>query len=129
MKAPGIGQVFYIERKVTNTSIERTLGITSLTPDQASAEALLSYRRGHWSIETVHHVLDHRNNWNEDRCRIRKGFGPENMSALRRLAVSIIQRMGKPVAPTLRKLRDNARMMLDYLMLTANTQRRTVCRE
>lgn len=134
---PGVEQVFRIERevhyyrqgKVIETSMESTIGITSLTPDQASAETLLSHKRGHWSIETVHHILDHRNNWNEDHCRIRTGFGPENMSALRRLAISVIQRMGKPVAPTLRKLRCNARMVLDYLMLTANTQRRTVCRE
>lgn len=134
---PGIRQAFCIERevqhyrkgRVAGSGTETAIGITSLGREQAGAREILSYSRGHWAIEAVHHILDHRNGWNEDHCRIRKGFGPENMSALRRLAIAVIRHVGRPVAPTLRRLRGNARMVLDTLMLTGNTRGRTVCRE
>ena len=129
---PEIAQVFYVRRsvnhykkgKVTNQTLEVSVGITSLPINKADAKTLLSYNRGHWSIETVHRILDEANNWNEDKCRATKGYGPENMTALRRLAIAIIRRHQQFVAPTLRKLRSNSRMLLDYLGLTANTRRR-----
>ena len=130
-KFPGIAQVFRVRREVDHykegevkkKTVEISVGITSLSAHQADAKTLLQYNRGHWSIEVIHRILDHDNNWNEDKCRIRKGFGPENMTSLRRLAIAIIRRHGKGVAPTLRKLRANARMLLDYLVLTGNTRR------
>lgn len=129
---PGIAQVFCIRRRVkryrkkrlTAESGEISVGITSLSAEQADAEALLGYVRGHWTIEAVHRILDEANNWNEDRCRIRTGYGAENMTALRRLAIAIIRRHQRAVAPTLRKLRSDSRTLLDYLGLTANTRRR-----
>ncbi len=125
---PQIAQIFCVKRtvqhyrneQVIKETEELSVGITSLSAEQADAETLLRYLRGHWSIETVHRILDEPNNWNEDRCRIRTGYGAENISALRRLAIAIIRRHGKAVAPTLRKLRSNSRMLLDYLGLTAN---------
>ncbi len=53
---PGIAQGIqyrYIHKK-TNTAEEKTkvsYGITSLTPQEASAQRLLELRRGHWAIE------------------------------------------------------------------------------
>lgn len=126
---PGVRQAFCIEREVRHYRRDRVagsgtaIGITSLGREQADAQALLSCIRGHWTIEAVHHILDHRNGRNEDHCRIRKGFGPENMSPLRRLAIAVIRHMGRPVAPTLRRLRGNAGMV------PGNTRGRTVCRE
>ena len=103
---PGIAQVFrirrtvkhYHKRKKYKQSVDECVGITPLSADQADAQTLLGYNRGHW---------------------------PENVSALRRFAITVIRRYRKQVAPTLRKLRGNARMLLDYLLLTKNTRRRS----
>ena len=59
---PGIEQVIqyrYI-RENPNTAEETTkvnYGITSLTPEEATAERLLELRRGHWSIENKSHWM------------------------------------------------------------------------
>lgn len=46
--------------------------------------------RGHWSIENqLHWHLDV--TFREDKCRVRKGFAPENLSSLRKLALQIIK--------------------------------------
>jgi len=46
--------------------------------------------RGHWGIEnSLHWVLDIA--FREDESRLRKGYGPENLALLRRLAVSLLQ--------------------------------------
>jgi hypothetical protein len=66
---PHVGQVFLIEResikkKTGVPSREIALGITSRTPQQASPKRVLAVNRGHWSIESVHYIID----WNY-RCK------------------------------------------------------------
>ena len=56
--------------------IETAFGVTSLTPETATPERLLTLNRGHWTIEAAHHILDW--SFDEDRSRIRTGHGPEN---------------------------------------------------
>jgi len=56
-------------------SREIALGITSRTPQEASPQRVLAVNRGHWSIESVHYIIDW--NYDEDRSQIRTGFGPE----------------------------------------------------
>ena len=121
---PHVGQAFLVQRAVTVKStgkrtVELAYGITSHTPDSANAERLLAMNRGHWSAEAVHHILD--TAWDEDRCRIRTGYGPENTTRLRRFAIGIIRARSKCVAPTVRKLNRNPRLVFDYLKMTANT--------
>ncbi len=131
---PGVAQVFRVRRAVQhykNGRVDReteeiSVGITSLSTQQADAQTLLGFNRGHWAIEAVHRILDEANNWNKDKCRIRTGFGAENMITLRRLAIAIIRRHGKGVAPT---LRSNSRLLLDYLCLTENARCRRVCQQ
>jgi len=48
---------------------------------------VLAVNRGHWSIESVHYIIDW--NYDEDRSQIRTGFGPENITRLRRFAVGL----------------------------------------
>ena len=106
--------------KSTGTrTVELAYGITSHAPDTAAAERLLALNRGHWTAEAVHHILD--TAWDEDRCRIRTGYGPENTTRLRRFAIGIIRAHSKCVAPTVRKLNRNPRLVFDYLKMTANT--------
>lgn len=55
-----------------------------------SAEEFAGAVRGHWGIEnSLHWVLDVV--FREDECRVRKGYGAENMSSLRRLALNLLR--------------------------------------
>ncbi|MCK7501478.1 MAG: ISAs1 family transposase [Comamonadaceae bacterium] len=86
---PHVGQVFLIERetlvkKTGELRCETALGITSRSTQEASPQQVLAINRAHWSIESVHHIIDW--NYDEDRSRIRTGFGPENITRLRRFA-------------------------------------------
>jgi len=97
-------------------------GITSKIPVRATAKEVLKDNREHWSIEnSCHYIIDW--NYDEDRSRIRKGHGPENMTRLRRFSVGLIKSKGvKNVAQKMRKLTRNTRMVLDYLKMTGNSQ-------
>jgi predicted transposase YbfD/YdcC len=54
------------------------------------AKEYARYIRGHWGVEnSLHWVLDMV--FEEDRSRVRKDHGPENVALLRRLAVSILR--------------------------------------
>ena len=125
---PGVGQRFMIRRtrhhKATGkTRIETAYGVTSHTPATANAQRLLTLNRGHWCIEhSAHHCLDW--SFDEDRCRIRTGYGPENTTRLRRFAIELISARALPVAETLRRLNRNVRRVLDFLKMTANTHPR-----
>ena len=88
---PGIatlGQV-YRERIVDGKSQEEL--VTFITSLQPRVRDLSKRVRKHWGIEnSQHYVLDV--TFGEDSSRIRKGNGPEISSAIRRLALSILQR-------------------------------------
>ena len=91
---PGVGQVFAIRRETREVKsgkrrCETAYGVTSLTPEAASPERLLTLNRGHWTIEATHHILDW--SFDEDRSRIRTGHGPQNMTRLRRFAIGLIK--------------------------------------
>ncbi len=124
---PHVGQVFLIERdsikkKTGEHTREIALGITSRTPHQASPQRVLAVNRGHWSIESVHHIIDW--NYDEDRSRIRTGFGPENITRLRRFAVGILKSFQKPaqsIAELMRILGFRTRLVFDYLRMTKNS--------
>ena len=124
---PHVGQVFLIEResltkKTGKRSREIALGITSRTPQQASPQRVLAVNRGHWAIESVHYVIDW--NYDEDRCRIRTGFGAENITRHRRFAVGVLKSFQKPahtLAEMMRTLCFRTRLVFDYLRMTNNS--------
>ena len=124
---PHVGQVFLIEResiekKTGKLRRETALGVTSRTPHEASPQRILAINRGHWSIESVHYIIDW--NYDEDRSHIRTGFGPENITRLRRFAVGILksfQKQAQSVAEMMRKLSFSARLVFDYLRMTKNS--------
>ncbi len=69
-------------------SIETRYFLTSM-PCEASrfAQAV----RGHWGVEnSLHWVLDV--SFSEDACRIRKGYGPQNLAVLRHMALNLLGR-------------------------------------
>ena len=111
-----------IEKKTGEHRREIALGITSRTPQQASPQRLLAVNRGHWAIESVHYIIDW--NYDEDRSRIRTGFGPENITRLRRFAVGILKSFQKPaqsIAEMMRTLCFRTRLVFDYLRMTKNS--------
>jgi predicted transposase YbfD/YdcC len=121
---PHVAQAFVIEReaidkKTGKRSHDIAYGITSRPPQQANAQRLLELNRGHWAIESSHYLLDW--NFDEDRCRIRTGHGPENVNRLRRFAIGILKsKRVACVAQTMRKLNWNVRAVFDYLCMSRN---------
>jgi len=123
---PHVGQAFLIEResiekKTGKLSHEIALGITSQTPNEASAQQVLAINRGHWTIESTHHIIDW--NYDEDRSRIRTGHGPENITRLRRFAIGILKsfQTTESIAQMMRKLCFCTRRVFDYLRMTKNS--------
>ena len=124
---PHVGQTFCIEResirkKTGKRSIEMALGITSRSPQDASPQRILEVNRGHWAIESVHYLIDW--NFDEDRSRASSGFGPENLTRLRRFAIGILKSFQKPtqsIAEMMRSLCFRTRRVFDYLRMTKNS--------
>lgn len=123
---PFVGQVFAIQRhtiikKTGQETQEIVYGLTSHSSVSASAKQVLAFNRAHWGVESHHYVLDW--NWNEDRCTIRTGHGPENITRLRRFTTGLIKTISKDsVASTIRMLARNVRRVFDYLRMTKNSQ-------
>jgi predicted transposase YbfD/YdcC len=123
---PHVGQAFVVERhrtdkKTGNYTCEVAYGVTSQSPQEADAKKVLAINRGHWSIEnSCHYIIDW--NYDEDRGRISKGYGPENITRLRRFAVGIIKSKGVSSVPQkMRQLLRNVRLVFDYLRMTKNS--------
>jgi predicted transposase YbfD/YdcC len=122
---PHVGQVFVIERHRTNKksgqhSLDIAYGLTSRPPQQASAQRVLQTNRGHWGIESCHQIIDW--SYDEDRSRIRTGYGPENITRLRRFAIGVLKSKGRGgVAEKMRRLTWNVRLVFDYLRMSENS--------
>ena len=123
---PHVGQAFLVERHCTDkktgaTSREIAYGLTSRTPEQANPQRVLQVNRGHWTIEnSCHYILDW--NYDEDRSRIRTGYGPENITRLRRFAIGVIKSQGaRSVAQKMRQLTRHVRLVFDYLRMSENS--------
>jgi len=125
---PHVAQVFLIEREVFHKksgrqSLEIAVGLTSQASAKANPQQVLRANRRHWTIENrCHYVIDW--NFDEDRSRIRTGFGPENVTRLRRFAVGVLTLFsdGKTsIAQKMAKLNRNTRLVFDYLRMTKNS--------
>ena len=125
LKFPYVGQAFAIERqriekKTGKVSTETVYGLTSHSPESADAAQVLLFNRAHWCVEAHHHILDW--NWDEDRCTLRTGHGPENITRLRRFATGLIKSNSRDsVSATIGQLARNVRRVFDYLRMTDNS--------
>ena len=83
-----IGMIHRTRRLADGTEQEeQSYFISSLEP---RVREIATHLRDHWGIENgLHHTLDV--TFGEDQSRIRKGNGPEIISAFRRLALSILK--------------------------------------
>lgn len=88
---PGLASLVLVEAERTRrgvTSCERRAYISSLA---VSAEEMGAKVRGHWHVENrLHWVLDV--SFGEDRARIGRKNGAENMSLMRKIAMNLLQR-------------------------------------
>jgi len=123
LEFPDVEQAFAIERHVTvkktgKTSIELVFGITSASTKIAKPQQVLKTNRGHWVIEnSTHYIIDLI--YDEDRSQIRTGYGPENISRLRRFAVGLLKSRGvENVSQKMRQMAYKSRMVFDYLRMT-----------
>lgn len=125
---PFVGQIFAIQRHTINKKTgketkEIAYGLTSHSSASADAEKILKFNREHWGVESHHYRLDW--NWNEDRCTISAGHGPENITCLRRFAIGLIKSINKKdsVSSIIQKLARNVRQVFDYLRMTKNSRK------
>jgi predicted transposase YbfD/YdcC len=98
LEFPYVGRVLCIDphTKIIPTGKTRhktVYGVTPLGQQKTDPIRLLELARRHWSNENrLHWVRDV--SFNEDRCRIRKGNGPQVMASLRNLAISLLRMAG-----------------------------------
>jgi predicted transposase YbfD/YdcC len=84
----GVGMVKRRREINGKTSTERALYIGSKSI--ANADTVANAERSHWGVENrLHWVLDV--TFREDNCRVRKGHAPQNLSALREFALSLLR--------------------------------------
>ena len=103
---PGLQQVCRVERLRTvrgRTEREYSYAITSLSPQAAAPGRLLALWRDHWRIENqLHWVRDV--TFDEDRCQVRTGSGPQVLATLRNTVIGALRRAGhRNIAAALRR--------------------------
>jgi predicted transposase YbfD/YdcC len=95
---PGVQQVFQRlcqrqDKRTGQVSTAREYGLTSLSRAQAGPAQLAALRQGHWTIENrSHYVRDE--TLGEDRCRVRRGSGPQGLAALRNGVLALLREAG-----------------------------------
>jgi hypothetical protein len=95
---PGLAQVFELGchvlfQKTGKERVKVVYGVTSLGPERATPEHLLTLVRGQWQIENKSHwVRDV--TFDEDRAQMRCGNIPQVMAALRNTAIGLLRYAG-----------------------------------
>ena len=104
---PYVQQVFRLDRhtqcvKTGVVTNETVYGITSLSPEQAGPQQLLSLARGHWNIENgLHYRRDE--TLREDWCHLRLGHTQRMMAAINNLVLGLMLRRGVKNVPQQRR--------------------------
>ena len=95
---PGVCQLFRLERKRCETqtgakTTELIYGITSRSPERASAEQLLDWTRQYWGIENgLHYRRDV--TLREDATRISQPALAKSMATINNFIVGLAQKLG-----------------------------------
>ena len=104
-KLAGVGMVERIREINGKTSTECAFYIGS--KGIATAQTFAHAARSHWGIEnSLHWVLDV--TFREDDCRVRKGHAPQNLSALRKFALTLLRKDQQYPKRSLRSRRKTA---------------------
>ncbi|RIV29782.1 ISAs1 family transposase [Micromonospora radicis] len=119
---PHATQALRIRRRRMNLATGRwstvtVYAITNLDAAEASPADLADWLRGHWAIETLHHIRD--TTYGEDASRLRTGHAPRVMATLRNTAISLLRLAGiTTIAKALRRNSRNPYRPLQILGLT-----------
>ncbi|MFI7151817.1 ISAs1 family transposase [Nonomuraea sp. NPDC050022] len=94
---PHAAQAIQVKRRRTDhktgkTTIVTIYAVTSLPPGRTTHAHLATLIRGHWSVETLHHIRDV--TYREDASRVRTGTAPRIMAGLRNLAIGLARLIG-----------------------------------
>jgi predicted transposase YbfD/YdcC len=74
-------------------TIETVYLITSLSPKEADAQRVLTWVRGHWTIENhIHRTRDVQ--MNEDTSTVRRGHAPRVLATLSNSIIGLLARRG-----------------------------------
>jgi predicted transposase YbfD/YdcC len=110
-KLAGVGMVERKREINGKTSIERAFYIGS--KGIGDAETFVKAVRSHWGVENrLHWVLDV--TFREDGCRVRKGHAPQNLSALRKFALTLLRQDTQYPKRSLRGRRKTADRLPEY---------------
>jgi predicted transposase YbfD/YdcC len=110
-KLAGVGMVERTRAINGKSSTERAFYIGSKAI--ADAETFAHAARTHWGIENkLHWVLDV--TFREDDCRVRKDHAPQNLSALRKFALTLLRQDQQYPKRSLRSRRKTADRIPDY---------------
>lgn len=110
-KLAGVGMVERTRDINGKTSTERAFYIGS--KGIANGQTFANAARSHWGIENkLHWVLDV--TFREDDCRVRKGHAPQNLSALRKFALTLLRQDQHYPKRSLRGRRKTADRLPDY---------------
>lgn len=122
---PRVGQGFAIKRQTIEKnngklSNEATYGVTSHTSQSADVARLLAFNRHRSRVESHHYILD------ENRCTLRIGHGPANITSPRRFAVGLTNSKSRDsvAATSRRQLARTVRVVFDYLRTSNNSNSR-----
>jgi hypothetical protein len=66
-------------------SLIKELGTVSLDLEQMLEISIM-----HWSVETIHNILDDTETIAEDKCRVYRGSGAEFLSMMRKLGINLL---------------------------------------
>lgn len=105
---PEVAQVFRLEREVRHArhagwTRQVVYGLTSLQPEEATPEKLLSLTRQYWGIENgLHYRRDV--TLKEDSTRLTVGRSGQNMAVLNNLVISLCFQAGRVNLPKARRL-------------------------
>jgi predicted transposase YbfD/YdcC len=112
LRLPGAACIIRVEARVERGAkrhAETRYYISSASLSTAQAGVAV---RGHWGIENrLHWVLDV--TFNDDQCRVRKGFGARNMAVVRHFALNLVRAAND--AKSIKLRRKMAAWTPDYL--------------
>ncbi len=109
-KLAAVGMIESEQEIKGKASIERRHFIVS--SGIKTVEQFAHAARAHWGVEAMHWVLDV--TFREDDCRVRKGHGARNLSAIRKFALSALRNDQRHTDRSLRRRRKLADRRPDY---------------
>ena len=106
-----------VHRKSGKVTLHTVYAVTDLTAEQANPAQLEALIRGHWSVESLHHVRD--TTFAEDASQLRTRNAPRAMATWRNLAIGALRLAGTTnIAAGLRHNARNAHRPLAMLGIT-----------